>query len=128
MRGILITGGDPMESRELRYFLAVAGAGSFTRAAERLFVSQPALSRAVRQLERDLDTVLFVRTNRGATLTPAGEVLLREGSAALLELDRAVTRTRAAAQPAHWHGSLARPFRLTPEQLDARDRLDRAAG
>lgn len=117
-----------MELRELRYFLAVAVAGSFTRAAEQLYVSQPALSRAVSQIERDLDVVLFVRTNKGTTLTPAGEVLLREGSAALIGLNRAITLARAAAEAGHRRESRARSLRVPPAQLAAPEPLERAVG
>lgn len=69
--------------RDLRYFVAVAEELSFTRAAERLFVSQPALSKQVRMLERQLGTPLFERTARGVSLTPAGAALLPEASATL---------------------------------------------
>ncbi|WP_344058881.1 LysR family transcriptional regulator [Terrabacter lapilli] len=85
-----------MESRELRYFVTVAEEGNFTRAAARLYMTQPALSRAVRQIERDLGTVLFIRNHKGASLTFAGQVLLREGRAVLQTLDQAEARTRAA--------------------------------
>ena len=85
-----------MESRELRYFITVAEEGTFTRAAARLFMTQPALSRAVKQIERDLGAALFHRTHKGATLTDVGRVLLREGRTALEVLDRAESRTRAA--------------------------------
>ena len=63
--------------RELRYFVAVAEELNFTRAAgDRLFVSQPTLSKQIRQLERDLRVTLFDRDPRGITLTPAGVALL----------------------------------------------------
>lgn len=62
--------------RDLRYFLAVAEELHFTRAAERLFVSQPALSKQVRALERQLGTPLFVRGPRGVALTAAGTALV----------------------------------------------------
>ena len=94
-----------MESRELRYFVTVAEEGNFTRAAARLFMTQPALSRAVRQIERDLGAVLLLRTHKGATLTLAGQVLLREGRAALEGIDRAESRARAAGaavSPGPW--------------------------
>ena len=58
-----------MELRHLRYFLAVAEEGAFTRAAARLFVAQPALSRQIRDLERHVDCQLFVRGSRGTVLT-----------------------------------------------------------
>ena len=62
--------------REMRYFLAVADELSFTRAAERLFVSQPALSKQIQALERQLRTPLFARDRRGTRLTASGSALL----------------------------------------------------
>ena len=62
--------------RNLRYFAAVAEDLHFSRAAERLHVSQPALSKQVRQLERELGFALFRRNRRGVGLTAAGEALL----------------------------------------------------
>ncbi|MFJ2739269.1 LysR family transcriptional regulator [Streptomyces sp. NPDC087440] len=65
-----------VHTRDLRYFLAVATELNFTRAAESLYVSQPALSKQIRQLERALGTELFVRDRREVRLTQAGEALL----------------------------------------------------
>ncbi|RFS87606.1 LysR family transcriptional regulator [Actinomadura spongiicola] len=65
-----------MDTRSLRYFIELAEQLNFTRAAERLFVSQPALSRRIRQLEEGLRTPLFERTGREVLLTAAGEALL----------------------------------------------------
>jgi DNA-binding transcriptional LysR family regulator len=65
-----------VHGRDLRYFVAVAEELHFTRAAERLFVSQPALSKQIRALERQLGTALFVRDRHGVTLTPVGAALL----------------------------------------------------
>lgn len=78
-----------MESRQLRYFAAVAEAGSFTAAAARLRIAQPALSRQIAALERDLGTALFVRQPGGVTLTEAGEILLRHAEAIRLRTARA---------------------------------------
>ncbi|HEY3502853.1 MAG TPA: LysR family transcriptional regulator [Actinocatenispora sp.] len=86
-----------METRELRYFVAVAEELHFGRAAERLRIAQPPLSRAIRQLERRLGVTLFERTSRAVGLTEAGSVLLREGRAALDAVDAADRRTRRAA-------------------------------
>ena len=86
-----------METRELRYFVAVAEELHFGRAARRLGIAQPPLSRAIRQLERRLEVKLFERTSRAVTLTEAGSVLLREGRAALDAVDAADRRTRRAA-------------------------------
>jgi DNA-binding transcriptional LysR family regulator len=66
-----------MELRHLRYFVAVAAEGSLTRAAERLHVTQPSLSRQMRQLERDMGAALFQRSATGTVLTPAGSALHR---------------------------------------------------
>ncbi len=85
-----------METRELRYFVAVAEELHFGRAAQRLGMAQPPLSRAVAQLERRLGTPLLTRSSRSVALTPAGEVLLAEGRAALAAVEAAERRTRRA--------------------------------
>jgi LysR family transcriptional regulator, benzoate and cis,cis-muconate-responsive activator of ben and cat genes len=86
-----------VETRELRYFVAVAEELHFGRAAERLGIAQPPLSRAIRALERRLGAPLFDRTTRAVALTDAGAVLLAEGRAALDAVDAAERRTRRAA-------------------------------
>ncbi|GAB7046118.1 LysR family transcriptional regulator [Catenuloplanes indicus] len=86
-----------METRELRYFVAVAEESHFGRAAERLGIAQPALSRAVQKMERRLGTPLFVRSGRTVSLTAAGTVLLDEGRHALAAVAAADRRTRRAA-------------------------------
>ncbi|MBZ5737158.1 LysR family transcriptional regulator [Nocardioides mangrovi] len=86
-----------METRELRYFVAVAEESHVGRAAERLGMAQPPLSRAIAQLERRLGADLFVRTPRGVELTSAGETLLREGRTALAAVEAAERRTRRTA-------------------------------
>ncbi|MFC5061444.1 LysR family transcriptional regulator [Actinomycetospora atypica] len=86
-----------METRELRYFVAVAEERHFGRAADRLGIAQPPLSRAIQQLERRVGARLLVRTTREVSLTEAGAVLLAEGRAALDAVDAAERRTRRAA-------------------------------
>ncbi|MDQ0584837.1 LysR family transcriptional regulator [Streptomyces rishiriensis] len=88
-----------MESRPLRYFVAVAEELNFARAAERLGISSPPLSRAIRLLETELGAVLFERTTHRVALTPAGEVLLSEARFALTALEAAGRRARRAAAP-----------------------------
>ena len=95
-----------METRELRYFVAVADELHFGRAAQRLGIAQPPLSRAIRQLERRLGVALLERTSRTVALTEAGSVLLREGRAALDAIDAADRRTRRAALVANGHPGL----------------------
>lgn len=85
--------------RQLRYFVAVAEELHFGRAAERLHMSQSPLSRAIRDLERELGLVLFVRTTRRVELTPAGSLLLERARRALAEIEAAVDDARRAAQP-----------------------------
>lgn len=83
-----------MELRHLRYLVAIADAGAFVRAAEALRVAQPALTRQIHDLERELDTELFDSRARRATLTPAGEAAVAVAREALEAADRAVARAR----------------------------------
>ena len=86
-----------MELRQLRYFQAVAEELSFSGAAKRLHVAQPALSRAIKQLEQTLGADVLERTRHHVRLTPAGAVLLREIGALLQHLEEAARRTRRTA-------------------------------
>jgi DNA-binding transcriptional LysR family regulator len=88
----------PMNLQRLKYFVAVAEAGHITRAAERLDMQQPPLSRQISLMERELNIQLFRRLPRGVELTSAGQALFREGKALLAQLDRALETTRRAAR------------------------------
>jgi DNA-binding transcriptional LysR family regulator len=79
-----------VELRQLRYFVAVAEELHFGRAAVRLHMSQSPLSRSIRDLERELGLVLFVRTTRRVELTAAGSLLLERSRRALAEIDGAI--------------------------------------
>ena len=87
-----------MELRHLRYFRAVALERSFTRAAERLHVSQPPLSRQIRQLEEELGTPLFLRGTRPLELTEAGRVLLEHATQVLDRVEDVRGAMRALAK------------------------------
>jgi DNA-binding transcriptional LysR family regulator len=86
------------ESRDLRYFVAVAERLSFSRAAEDLPLSQSALSEAVRRLEAEIGTQLLRRNSRRVELTPPGEVLLEDAREALAQLDHAIERAERAGR------------------------------
>ena len=88
------------ELRQLRAFVAVAEELNFTRAAERLFLGQQAVSKTVQQLERELGVALLERTTREVRLTPAGAALLEDGREALATADAAFDRARRVGQGA----------------------------
>ncbi|MFV2120588.1 LysR family transcriptional regulator [Streptomyces sp. Act-28] len=86
-----------VDTRLLRCFVAVAEEGTLTRAAERMFVSQPALTRQIRQLEARLGVHLFTRSRTGMALTEPGRALAERMPALLADWDRALRETRSAA-------------------------------
>jgi hypothetical protein len=86
-----------MELRHLRYFVRVAENENVSRAALQLHVSQPALSRQIRDLEGELGVLLLERTAKSVSLTRAGHVFLKEARAVLERADDAIRRARAVA-------------------------------
>src|SRR5262245_47445512 len=86
-----------MELRHLRYFVAVASELHFARAAQRLFISQPALSQQIRGLEGELGLKLLERNRRGVRLTPEGTAFLAEARAVVQQADRAAEVARSLA-------------------------------
>lgn len=107
-----------MELRTLRYFVAVADELHFGRAAARLNMTQPPLSRAIRQLERDLGCELLLRSPAGVALTAAGERLHDEARVLLARADQARDRV-AAAVPTLTLGTLADSAQQAGARLSA---------
>src|SRR6266849_2218277 len=85
-----------VHGRDLRYFVTVAEELHFTRAAERLYISQPALSKQIRMLERQLGAPLFDRGTGGIRLTPVGEALLPHARQVLAAWDRGLAEVERA--------------------------------
>src|SRR5215472_11398460 len=83
-----------MELHQLRYFVTVAREGTFTRAAERLYITQPSLSEQIRKLETELGSPLFQRLGRRLALTSAGDALLPHAERIMAEIDQARTRVQ----------------------------------
>jgi DNA-binding transcriptional LysR family regulator len=90
-----------MELRSLRYFAVAAEEGHITRAAERLDMQQPPLSRQIKALERELGVQLFRRKARGVELTDAGSTLLQASRDILARVQRAIEATQRTAQGQH---------------------------
>ncbi len=99
---------------QIRYFVAVAEEGNVGRAALRLHVAQPPLSRQIRALEEEIGTPLFERTPKGMTLLPPGRVFLDRARAILAALDDAVVATRAERPPQPTR--VSRPPPPTPQR------------
>src|SRR5213079_2127697 len=87
-----------MELRQLRYFVAVAETGNISRAAQKIFLTQPALSRQIKALEDEIGQCLLERQAHSIRLTPTGEALLREARELLQRADEVLARVRAAGQ------------------------------
>ena len=79
-----------MELRQLRYFVAVAEAGNISRAAQKMFLTQSALSRQIKALEDEIGQCLLERQAHSIRLTPAGETLLREARELLLRASQVI--------------------------------------
>ena len=97
IQGPAVGTAQSIELRHLRYFVALADAGSFTHAAERIFIAQPTLSQQIRRLEEIVGTPLLQRRREGLRLTAAGHVLLDASRNVLALVDHEVCRTRQAA-------------------------------
>lgn len=87
-----------VELRQLRYFVAVAEEANISRAAQKIFLTQPALSRQIKALEEEIGQCLLERQAHSVRLTPAGEALLREARDLLQRADAMRERVRAAGQ------------------------------
>src|ERR1043166_892411 len=87
-----------MEFRHLRYIIAVAEEGHITRAAERLGIQQPPLSRQIKAIEQEIDAQLFRRTPRGVELTDAGRAFVDNARAVLAHVDQTLETTRRTAR------------------------------
>jgi LysR family nitrogen assimilation transcriptional regulator len=101
--------GRKIDIRELRSFICVARAGSFSRAANQLFIAQPALSRQIRKLEVELGVTLFVRHGRGVALTGAGATLLERAEMITHFVQQTGEHLRAAGDSVSGHLSIGLP-------------------
>ena len=107
-----------IELQQLKYFVAVAENLNFSKAAEKLFVSQPLLSQQIVVLENILDSQLFIRSTRDVSLTPVGKLFLTEAKRILEKTDAAVQATKYAAR----RDNYPQHFRVLCDEL-----YDRAA-
>ena len=98
-----------MSFAQLEYFIVVAEEQHLTRAAQRLHISQPPLTRQIRRLEEELGVALFKRTSRGMSLLPCGEIFLREVRSIMVQVQNLPGLVRREELPE------ARPPRLLNE-------------
>jgi DNA-binding transcriptional LysR family regulator len=112
-----------MELRHLRYFLAVGEALNFTKAAARLRVAQPALSRQMRDLEHEIGVDLLRRSPRGVTLTPEGKLFLTEVRELLKRSRDSVKKVHAMVRASIASYTLATGF--PPQSRSCRNRSQR---
>src|SRR5882724_8281342 len=105
---IPIPGRYRMELRHLRYFVAVGEEQHYGRAAQRLHVARPALSRQIQDLEKEMGFVLFDRLPRGVRLNAAGRLFLTDARRILQDVDEAKLRAEriATARPVHFESVL----------------------
>ncbi len=97
---------DLVEFRHLKYIVAVAETGNFTRAAERLFLAQPSLSKQIKDLEDEIGFPIFVRNRGGVRITPAGQMIIAYAQEALATRGEIITMARAV------HKGEVAPLRL----------------
>ena len=97
---------DLVEFRHLKYIVAVAETANFTRAAERLFLAQPSLSKQIKDLEDEIGFPIFVRNRDGVRITPAGQMIIAYAQEALSARGEIITMARAV------HKGEVAPLRL----------------
>jgi DNA-binding transcriptional LysR family regulator len=97
---------DLVEFRHLKYIVAVAESATITRAAERLFLAQPSLSKQVKDFEDELGFPIFIRTRQGVRITPPGQMIVAYAQEALLKRTKIIAMARAV------HRGEVPPFRL----------------
>ncbi len=102
-----------LDIKRIRYVVAVAQERSFSGAAARLRIAQPALSSQIKDLERDLDVQLFTRHSRGAEITEAGEIVLRHGQQILEDLETMRHEIRDAVERPSGHVRLGIPYSVS---------------
>jgi DNA-binding transcriptional LysR family regulator len=86
---------DNLEFRHLRYIVAIAETRNFTRAADRLFLTQPSLSRQIKDLEDDIGFPIFLRNRSSVDITPAGQLVVSYAQEALQERAELIRAARA---------------------------------